>query len=326
MKNIFIIGLLSIMSALSVYAQAIPDISGDWNGPNDLILHLTYFPSTKKVNVDYCGIYRSMEWSPSAKIENGYLILTQAKDSEGSSFSGKLRINSKDKLTGNLSMISYGDTDFSGNATFTRSDIAYFDGIKEMPGNNTNIDTSLKSGGQSSDYQLCYPPLSNETVVPTAQVPESVWKKNWTFVYGKDKFGDENRADPRLVASGEFVTFIITPRSGIYLVFPDAEFAIIKYDNSDISIKTKNGAIKEMSLNQVSRTVFQLTNREDNFTMLDILDEGYFKLVLELSEYGIESKKFNARVTNQTLGVINAMEYYYMDIPGFQEAWDFYGD
>lgn len=60
--------------------------------------------------------------------------------------------------------------------------------------------------------------------------------------------------------------------------------------------------------------------------MLDILDAGYFKLALELSEYGRESKIINAEITDQTIGVINAMENYFMDIPGFQEAWDFYGD
>ena len=159
-------------------------------------------------------------------------------------------------------------------------------------------------------------------------IPESTWKKNWKLVYGKDKFGDENRSDPRLMGAGKYesVVFIITPLSGIYLVFPDTRFEIIDYANSDLSIKTKDMGIKEMSLNKISRTVFQIANREDNFTMLDILDAGHFKLALELSEYGIESEIFNAEVINETIGVIEAMEYYFMDIPGFQDAWNFYGD
>lgn len=323
MKRIVFIIFFIKITLFNLSAQ---NISGDWEGPDDLIIHFNYNSTTQKVNVDYCGIYRVMEWNPTARIENGYLVLNQSKDSDGNSFSGRLRIESKDKMIGNLTMIGYGDTYFSGNATFVRSKIPYYSEMMEMPGNNPDIDTSFEANGHSSDYELNYQPLSNEVVIPTQQVPESVWKKNWKLVYGKDKFGDENRTDQRLVASGEFVTFIITPLSGIYLVFPDAWFAIIDYANSDLSIKTKDMGIKEFSLNKISRTVFQIANREDNFTMLDILDAGHFKLALELSEYGIEGKIFNAEVTNETIGVINAMEYYFMDIPGFQDAWDFYGD
>lgn len=324
-----LLSVLAFLTAFSIglFAQT-PNITGDWDGPNDLILHFTYNPTTKKVKVDYCGIYRVMEWHPTARIENGYLVLTQSKDSDGNSFNGRLRIDSKDKMTGSLSMISYGETSFSGNATFTRSKTPYYSEMMGMPGNNPDIDTSLESNGQSSDYELNYQPLSNETIVPTPQVPESVWKKNWTFGYGKDKFGDENKSDPRLVGSSKFggAIFVITPLNGIFIIFESAQWAIIDYDNSNLSIKTKNGEIKEISLNQVSKTVFQLTNRDDNFLMLDILDTGHFKLALELSEYGRESKIVNAEVENETIGVINAMEYYFMDIPGFQEAWDFYGD
>lgn len=327
MKRLLAILTLLTAFSLGLFAQT-PNITGDWDGPNDLILHFTYNPTTKKVKVDYCGIYRVMEWHPTARIENGYLVLTQSKDGDGNSFNGRLRIESKDKMSGSLTMISYGETSFSGNATFTRSKIPYYSDMMGMPGNNLDIDTSLESNGQSSDYELNYQPLSNEAVVPTPQVPESVWKKNWTFGYGKDKFGDENKSDPRLVGSSKFggAIFVITPLNGIFIIFESAQWAIIDYDNSNLSIKTKNGEIKEISLNQVSKTVFQLTNRDDNFLMLDILDTGHFKLALELSEYGRESKIVNAEVENETIGVINAMEYYFMDIPGFQEAWDFYGD
>lgn len=327
MKRLLAILTLLTAFSLGLFAQT-PNITGDWDGPNDLILHFTYNPTTKKVKVDYCGIYRVMEWHPTARIENGYLVLTQSKDGDGNSFNGRLRIESKDKMSGSLTMISYGETSFSGNATFTRSKIPYYSDMMGMPGNNPDIDTSLESNGQSSDYELNYQPLSNEAVVPTPQVPESVWKKNWTFGYGKDKFGDENKSDPRLVGSSKFggAIFVITPLNGIFIIFESAQWAIIDYDNSNLSIKTKNGEIKEISLNQVSKTVFQLTNRDDNFLMLDILDTGHFKLALELSEYGRESKIVNAEVENETIGVINAMEYYFMDIPGFQEAWDFYGD
>lgn len=212
MKNIFIILSIMIGCRFGLFAQT-PNISGDWDGPNDLILHFTYNPTTKNVKVDYCGIYRVMEWNPTAKIENGYLVLTQSKDSDGNSFNGRLRIESKDKMSGSLSMISYGETSFSGNATFTRSKIPYYSEMMGMPGNNPDIDTSLESSGQSSDYELNYQPLSNEAIVPTPQVPESVWKKNWTFGYGKDKFGDENKSDPRLVGSSKFggAIFVITP-------------------------------------------------------------------------------------------------------------------
>lgn len=327
MKRLLAILTLLTAFSLGLFAQT-PNITGDWDGPNDLILHFTYNPTTKKVKVDYCGIYRVMEWHPTARIENGYLVLTQSKDGDGNSFNGRLRIESKDKMSGSLAMISYGETSFSGNATFTRSKIPYYSDMMGMPGNNPDIDTSLESKGQSSDYELNYQPLSNEAVVPTPQVPESVWKKNWTFGYGKDKFGDENKSDPRLVGSSKFggAIFVITPLNGIFIIFESAQWAIIDYDNSNLSIKTKNGEIKDISLNQVSKTVFQLTNRDDNFLMLDILDTGHFKLALELSEYGRESKIVNAEVENETIGVINAMEYYFMDIPGFQEAWDFYGD
>lgn len=325
-RLLFVLSLLTAFS-IGLFAQT-PNITGDWDGPNDLILHFTYNPTTKKVKVDYCGIYRVMEWHPTAKIENGYLVLTQSKDSDGNSFNGRLRIESKDKMSGSLTMTSYGETSFSGNATFTRSKTPYYSDMMGMPGNNPDIDTSLDSSGQSSDYELNYQPLSNEVVIPTPQVPESVWKKNWTFGYGKDKFGDENKSDPRLVGSSEFggAIFVITPLNGIYIIFESAKWAIIDYDNSNLSIKAKNGEIQDMALKQVSKTAFQITNREDNFTMLDILDTGYFKLALELSEYGRESKIINAEITDQTIGVINAMEYYFMDIPGFQEAWDFYGD
>lgn len=325
-RLLFVLALLTAFS-IGLFAQT-SNITGDWDGPNDLILHFTYNPTTKKVKVDYCGIYRVMEWHPIATIENGYLVLTQSKDGDGNSFNGRLRIESKDKMSGSLTMISYGETSFSGNATFTRSKSPYYSDMMGMPGNNPNIDTSLESNDQPSEYELNYQPLSNEVVVPTPQVPESVWKKNWTFGYGKDKFGDENKSDPRLVGSSKFggAIFVITPLNGIFIIFESAQWAIIDYDNSDLSIKTKNGEIKEMALKQVSQTAFQITNREDNFTMLDILDTGYFKLALELSEYGRESKIINAEITDQTIGVINAMEYYFMDIPGFQEAWDFYGD
>lgn len=318
---------LSLMWVSTSFAQT-PNISGDWDGPNDLILHFTYNPSTKKVAVDYCGIYRNIEWSPTARIENGYLVLTQNRDNDGNSFSARLHIDSKDKMTGNISMKGYGESLFNGTASITRSSQPYYSQIMGIPGNNPDIDTSLASGSQSSDYELNYAPLSNEPVVPTPQVPESVWKKNWTFGYGKDKFGDENKSDPRLVGSSKFggAIFVITPLKGIFIIFESAQWAIIDYDNSNLSIKTKNGEIKEMALKQISKTAFQITNREDNFLMLDILDTGYFKLALDLSEYGRESKIINAEITDQTIGVINAMEYYFMDIPGFQEAWDFYGD
>ena len=317
--------MVLLMTFSKCLAQTTPNISGDWDGPNDLILHFTYNPTTKNVKVDYCGIYRVMEWSPTARIENGFLILTQ-KDKDGCSFNGRLRIDSKDKMTGNITMIGYGESYFEGATSLTRSNQPHYAEIMGMPGNNPDIDTSY-SGDQSSDYELNYAPLSNETVVPTPQVPESVWKKNWKLVYGKDKFGDENRSDPRLVGSSKYggAIFVITPLNGIYIIFDSAKWAIIDYDNSDLSIKTKDG-IKEMSLNQVSKTAFQLTSPEDNFLMLDILDAGHFKLALELSEYGRESKIINAEVTDQTVGAMSAMEYYFMDIPGFQNAWQFYGD
>lgn len=325
-RLLFVLSLLTAFN-IGLFAQT-PNITGDWDGPNDLILHFTYNSTTKKVKVDYCGIYRIMEWHPTARIENGYLVLTQSKDGDGNSFNGRLRIDSKDKMSGSITMISYGETSFSGNATFTRSKIPYYSDMMGMPSNNPDIDTTLESNDQSSDYELNYQPLSNETVIPTPQVPESVWKKNWAFGYGRDKFGDENKSDPRLVGSSKFggAIFVITLLNGIFIIFESAQWAIINYDNSNLSIKTKNGEIKEISLNQVSKTVFQLTNRDDNFLMLDILDTGHFKLALELSEYGRESKIVNAEVENETIGAINAMEYYFMDIPGFQEAWDFYGD
>lgn len=316
---------LSLLSVSISFSQTTPNISGDWDGPNDLILHFTYNPTTKNVKVDYCGIYRVMEWNPTARIENGELILTQ-KDTDGCSFSGRLRINSKDKMTGNITRIGYGESYFEGTTSLTRSSQQYYAEIMGMPGNNPDIDTSY-SGDQSSDNELNYAPLSNEVVKPAPQVPESVWKKNWKLVYGKDKFGDENRSDPMLVASSKYggVLFIISPLKGIFIAAESAQWAIIDYDNSDLSIKTKEG-IKEMTLNQLSKTVFQLTSTEDNIAMLDILDAGHFKLALELSEYGRESKIINAEVTDQTVGAMSAMEYYFMDIPGFQDAWQFYGD
>lgn len=321
--------LFMLMAVVSTsFSQSVPNITGDWDGPNDLLLHFTYSPSTKKVQVDYCGIYRVVEWSPTAKIENGCLILTQSKDQDGDSFSARLRIDSKDKMSGNVSMINFGETIFSGNTTVTRSNVPYYSEIMEMPGNNPDINTSLNSDGQSSDYELTYAPLSDEVVIPTPQVPESVWKKNWKLVYGKDKFGDENKSDPKLMGASKFgrAIFVITPLNGIFIIFDSAQWAIIDYDNSDLSIKTKDNEIKEMSLKQVSKTAFKLTSWEDNSTMLDILDTGHFKLALELSEYGRESKIINAEVSEETIGVVNAMEYYFMDIPGFQDAWQFYGD
>ena len=139
-----LLAILTLLTAFSIglFAQT-PNITGDWDGPNDLILHFTYNPTTKKVKVDYCGIYRVMEWHPTATIENGYLVLTQSKDSDGNSFNGRLRIESKDKMSGSLTMSSYGETSFSGNATFIRSKIPYYSDMMGMPGNNPDIDTSL---------------------------------------------------------------------------------------------------------------------------------------------------------------------------------------
>lgn len=319
--------LFLLMAVVSTsFSQSVPNITGDWDGPNDLILHFTYNPTSKNVKVDYCGIYRVMEWNPTARIENGNLILTQ-DNQDGSSFSGRLHIDSSNKMTGNINMIGYGESYFEGATSLTRSSKPYYEEIMGMPGNNPDLDTSY-SGGQPSDYELTYSPLSDEVVKPIPQVPESVWKKNWKLVYGKDRFGVEDKSSPQLVAAGndEASVFIITPTKGIFVIIPDMKFKITNYDNYTLYVKSKTMGQCEFNLTQLDKTIFQFTGTEDNYKMLDVLDAGNFKMALKMSDSLMGEAILNADITNETIGVIPAMEYYFMDIPGFQDAWQFYGD
>ena len=296
--------------------QAIPNISGDWNGPNDLILQFTYNPSSKKVSVDYCGIYRVVEWNPTARIENGYLILTQAKDEDGGAFNARLRIDSSNKMTGTVTMINGGETDFSGATTVTRSDIPFY---SETPANNSDINAPI------------YPLLEDDSIggeIHHNITPTYTGIGNWKVVYGKDRYGDEDKSNPMLACASKYggVEFFITPKGGIVLYFPDTKFVPFNYDSNTLYIKTQNHEEIKIELTLLDKGWFHVPTQDDNFTLLDILDNGHFKVALEMSDISVGTKTLNAEVEKETLGVVNAMEHYFTDIPGFQDAWQFYGD
>lgn len=151
---------------------------------------------------------------------------------------------------------------------------------------------------------------------------------NWKIVYGKDRYGDEDKSNPMLACASKYggVVFYISPTKGIILYFPDTKFVPFNYDNNTLYIKTQNHEEIKIDLTLLDKGLFHVPTQDDNFTLLDILDNGHFKVALEMSDIVAGTKTLNAEVEKETLGVVNAMEHYFMDIPDFQDAWQIYGD
>lgn len=132
--------LLTISGFLVSFA-AIPDIVGAWKGPKELMINFC-LDSENNLYVCQCGIFRTFGWDNVEYTVKGDSLLLKSTDS-GNPFTGRFRIVSPYKMTGDMTMGNHGeDWYYDGSAELT----------KERPVMPGNLNHKLEGIVNESDY------------------------------------------------------------------------------------------------------------------------------------------------------------------------------
>lgn len=117
MKRIATILFLTCISIIHLAAQ---NLSGIWDGPNDVQLTINHDPATGKLVVESCEIYRVTGWDVTANLKDGVLTIKE-KGSANPEFVARLKVLGN-RLSGDLRMgTPQDDFYFNGSTSFTRS-------------------------------------------------------------------------------------------------------------------------------------------------------------------------------------------------------------
>lgn len=142
MKNKLITALMAYCAsyAVSAYADTV-HLEGAWKGPKDLMVNIC-IDGQKQPYVCHCGIFRTYGWvNVSATVSADSLIMVSTDI--GSPFDGRFKIESDDRLVGELVM---------GNP----DDAWYYNGsadmVRQKPVMPENINRELEGTIQPSDY------------------------------------------------------------------------------------------------------------------------------------------------------------------------------
>lgn len=136
----YIATLIAISGFLTAFADT-DNLTGAWKGPKDLMVNLC-IDNDKQLYVGYCGILRTYGWVDFTTSLTPDSLIIKSTDI-GSSFEGRFKIESDNRLVGKLEMGSHGDDwYFNGNAEL----------VKEKPLMPENLNPKLEGIILPSDY------------------------------------------------------------------------------------------------------------------------------------------------------------------------------
>ena len=136
----YIATLIAISGFLTAFADT-DNLTGAWKGPKDLMVNLC-IDNDKQLYVGYCGILRTYGWVDFTTSLTPDSLIIKSTDI-GSSFEGRFKIESDNRLVGKLEMGSHGDDwYFNGNAEL----------VKEKPVMPENLNPELEDIILPSDY------------------------------------------------------------------------------------------------------------------------------------------------------------------------------
>ena len=136
----YIATLIAISGFLTAFADT-DNLTGAWKGPKDLMVNLC-IDNDKQLYVGYCGILRTYGWVDFSTSLTPDSLIIKSTDI-GSSFEGRFKIESDNRLVGKLEMGSHGDDwYFNGNAEL----------VKEKPLMPENLNPKLEGIILPSDY------------------------------------------------------------------------------------------------------------------------------------------------------------------------------
>ena len=196
MKQLTSIIFFICATILSVVAQ---NLSGVWDGPNGVQLTINHNPSTGKLVVESCEIYRVTAWNVATTLKDGVLTIKE-KGSANPEFLARLAVNNySDKLTGSLKMGVPGDDYyFNGTATFTKSGALDAEAQLHSMGGATYI-----YSGNHEGLEIWF------TVGATAHVEGRVWAQDdveFNGTYSFDGYDVTIKTEnPYLGSNGYFV-------------------------------------------------------------------------------------------------------------------------
>lgn len=136
----YIATLIAISGFLTAFADT-DNLTGAWKGPKDLMVNIC-IDNDKQLYVGYCGILRTYGWVDFTTSLTPDSLIIKSTDI-GSSFEGRFKIESDNRLVGKLEMGSHGDDwYFNGNAEL----------VKEKPLMPENLNPKLEGIILPSDY------------------------------------------------------------------------------------------------------------------------------------------------------------------------------
>lgn len=136
----YIATLIAISGFLTAFADT-DNLTGAWKGPKDLMVNIC-IDNDKQLYVGYCGILRTYGWVDFSTSLTPDSLIIKSTDI-GSSFEGRFKIESDNRLVGKLEMGSHGDDwYFNGNAEL----------VKEKPVMPENLNPKLEGIILPSDY------------------------------------------------------------------------------------------------------------------------------------------------------------------------------
>lgn len=119
MRSKLLIAPIFVCSMSIFAANVTSDLSGEWNGPKDLMINISA-DSCGRLHVNNCGIFRTFGWANVGVTVKGDSLFLKANDL-GSPLQGRFRIASTDKLSGTIIIGEQGDDwYYSGNAELHR--------------------------------------------------------------------------------------------------------------------------------------------------------------------------------------------------------------
>lgn len=216
----YIATLIAISGFLTAFADT-DNLTGAWKGPKDLMVNLC-IDNDKQLYVGYCGILRTYGWVDFTTSLTPDSLIIKSTDI-GSSFEGRFKIESDNRLVGKLEMGSHGDDwYFNGNAEL----------VKEKPVMPENLNPELEDIILPSDYGVLARDRNIAWEALSTLTPES---------YG---YAEKNMVEKLLNAK----TYPITPKDMIGFrrvrsIQIDARDGIFSYPYFNCRFKKADGKV-----------------------------------------------------------------------------------
>lgn len=154
--------------AIWLVGSAAINLSGNWDGPNGLLLTIEQNPQTGNIRIEYCGIYRVDDWHVESSLTNNKLTFTSVGGNSDSYISGTFTVNSSNKMTGTLTVCTDDPYyNFKGKTSLIKSgSISAETKLFDMGG------ATYKYTGAEDGLELYFAPG------PTHRVDGSMWAQD----------------------------------------------------------------------------------------------------------------------------------------------------